>query len=106
MPFDVIIAALKRKFADFAISEFRDNRRIVVKPALVFDMLQTLKNEHAFDMLFELTAVEYLKYPSAADRFGVIYDLLNMTTGERVYVKTLLNEPHPTLPSAFPLWKG
>jgi NADH-quinone oxidoreductase subunit C len=57
-------------------------------------------------MLAELTAIDYLKYPNATDRFGVVYILLNITTGERVVVKTALNEPEPTLPSAFPLWKG
>jgi NADH-quinone oxidoreductase subunit C len=57
-------------------------------------------------MLFELTAVDYLKYPNATDRFGVVYGLVNTATGERVYVKTWLNEPDLALPSAFPLWGG
>ncbi len=96
MAFDTIIAALKTKVADLATSEFRDNRRIVVKPASVFEVLQTLKNEHGFNMLFELTAADYLKYPHATDRFGVIYRLLNMAPGERVNVKTLLNGPDLT----------
>jgi NADH-quinone oxidoreductase subunit C len=106
MAFDTILTALKAKFADLATTEFRDNRRVVVKPAQVFDVLKTLKVEHGFDMLFELTAADYLKYPNATDRFGVVYGLLNMTTGERVYVRTFLNEPDLMLPSAFPLWKG
>ena len=29
-----------------------------------------------------------------------------MSTGERVFVKTALNEPDLTLPSAYPLWRG
>jgi NADH-quinone oxidoreductase subunit C len=106
MPFETIVTALKTKFADIATSEFRDNRRIVAQPAQVFDVLKALKDEHGFDMLFELTAADYLKYPNAVDRFGVVYGVLNTTTGERVYVRTFLNEPELTLPSAFPLWKG
>jgi NADH-quinone oxidoreductase subunit C len=106
MALDTIVTALKSKFADLATSEFRDNRRIVVKPAHLFEVLQALKDQHGFDMLFELTAADYLKYPNATDRFGVVYGLLNMATGERVYVKTWLNEPDPTLPSAYSLWKG
>ncbi|MBI3821666.1 MAG: NADH-quinone oxidoreductase subunit C [Planctomycetes bacterium] len=106
MAFDVIVNALKTKFADLATSEFRDNRRIVVKPAQLFDVLTSLKTEHGFDMLFEMTAADYLKYPNATDRFGVVYGLLSTASGERVYVKTWLNEPELTLPSAFPLWKG
>ena len=106
MPFEIIVTSLKTKFADVATSEFRDNRRIVVKPVQVFDVLKSLKDEHGFDMLFELTAADYLKYPNAVDRFGVVYGLLNLKTGERVWVKTWLNEPELTLPSAYPLWAG
>ena len=106
MPFDAIVTALKTRFPDLAISEFRDNRRIVVKPSQVIGVLEALKNEHGFDMLFELTAADYLKYPNATDRFGVVYGLANTQTGERIYVKTWLNEPDVTLPSAYPLWKG
>ena len=106
MPFDTIVASLRSTFAALATSEFRDNRRVVVKPDQLFDVLQALKEEHGFDMLAELTAADYLKYPNATDRFGVVYGLLNIATGERIYVKTWLNEPELTLPSAFPLWKG
>ena len=106
MAFETIITALRTRFPDLATSEFRDNRRIVVKPAQVFDILKSLRDEHGFDMLFELTAADYLKYPNAKDRFGVVYGVLNTQTGERVFVRTFLNEPELTLPSAFPLWKG
>jgi NADH-quinone oxidoreductase subunit C len=99
---------LKEKFgADaFATTQFRDNRRVVVKPGQLFAILECLKQQCGFDMLVDMTAVDYLKYPDARDRFGVIYALLNTQSGERVYVKTFLNEPELTLPSAFPLWKG
>jgi NADH-quinone oxidoreductase subunit C len=90
----------------FTTSEFRDNFRIIVAPTQVFAALQCLKNDCGFDMLIDITAADYLYYPNARDRFGVIYALLNMTTGERLYVKTFLNEPGLTLLSAFPLWKG
>ena len=90
----------------FTTSEFRDNFRIIVAPTQVFAALQCLKNDCGFDMLIDITAADYLYYPNARDRFGVIYALLNMTTGERLYVKTFLNESDLTLLSAFPLWKG
>ena len=99
---------LKARFgADgFTTSVFRDNRRVMVAPARLFEVLQCLKEECGFDMLVELSAVDYLHYPDARDRFGVVYALRNMATGERVYVKTYLNEPDLTVPSAYPLWKG
>src|SRR5260370_18459521 len=106
MAFDSIVTALKTKFADLTTSEFGENGGLVVKPAQLFDVLKALKEEHGFDMLFELTAADYLKYPNAIDRFGVVYGLLNLKTGERVFVKTFLNEPDLTICSAFALWKG
>jgi NADH-quinone oxidoreductase subunit C len=105
MPYEDL---LKQRFgADgFTASAFRDNKRVVVAPDRLFAVLRCLKEEAGFDMLIDVTAVDYLNYPNARDRFGVVYALLNTTTGERVYVKTHLNEPDLTVPSAFPLWKG
>jgi NADH-quinone oxidoreductase subunit C len=99
---------LKERFGpdSFGTSQFRDNRRIIVATDRVFAFLKCLKEEAGFDMLSELTAVDYLKYPEARDRFGVVYALLNTQTGERIFVKTFLNEPDLRLPSAFPLWKA
>ena len=90
----------------FATAQFRDNRRLLVKPELLLEFLKFLKEECGFDMLFEMTAVDYLKYPDARDRYGVIYGLLNTATGERSFVKTFVNDPDPVLPSAYSLWKG
>lgn len=108
MPFDALQAALRERFGadSFTTSAFRDNQRLIVAPGRVFEFLKSLKQDHGFDLLFELTAVDYLTYPGARDRFGVIWGLTNTTTGERVYLKTFLNDPDLTLPSAFSLWKG
>ena len=105
MPYDDVLRA-KLGPDSFTTSQFRDNRRVVVKPAHVFAVLKCLKEECGFDMLFEMTAADYLKYPDAKDRFGVVYGLLNMASGERVFVRTFVNEPEPSLPSAFKLWKS
>ena len=90
----------------FTTAQFRDNRRILVAADRLYRTLQCLKEQCGFDQLAELTAVDYLKYPDARDRFGVVYILVNTASGERVVVKTHVNDPDPTLPSAFPLWKG
>jgi NADH-quinone oxidoreductase subunit C len=108
MSHDEILAVLRERLGaeSFSTSLFRDNRRVLVAPAKLFATLQCLKQECGFDMLIDLTAVDYLHYPDARDRFGVVYALLNVDTGVRVYVKTHLNEPNLELPSAFPLWKA
>lgn len=88
------------------VTQFRDNTRLHVAPDRVYELLESLKGQYGFDMLFELTAVDYLYYPDAVDRYGVIYGVLNTETGERLFVKTMVNDPDPTLPSVFPLWKS
>jgi NADH-quinone oxidoreductase subunit C len=87
-------------------STFRDNRRIVVPAEKLYDILQSLKDDQGFDMLAEITAVDYLEYPDATDRFGVVYVLVNTLTGERLIVKTFVNPPEPQLPSVYSLWRG
>lgn len=87
-------------------SVFRDNRRVDVSRELVFDLLACLKQQHGFDMLVDLTAIDYLEYPEATDRFGVIYLLLNTESGERLTVRTSVNLPAPSLPSIYSLWRG
>lgn len=92
--------------AELEESQYRDNRRLHVAPERVYQLLEALKLQHGFDMLFEIAGVDYLYYPDATDRYGVIYGLLNTTTGERIFVKTMLNDPDPRVPSAVPLWQS
>ncbi|HEY3392263.1 MAG TPA: NADH-quinone oxidoreductase subunit C [Lacipirellulaceae bacterium] len=91
---------------DITESTFRDNRRVVVPSEKVYFVLEHLWREQGFDMLVEMTAVDYLEYPNATDRFGVIYCLLNTISGERLIVKTFLNPPELQLPSVYPLWRS
>src|SRR5262249_8091359 len=89
-----------------AASQFRDNFRIIVDAARVYPVLECLKRECGFDMLAELTAVDYLHFPEARDRYGVIYVLVNTATGLRLVVKPFVNDPEPSLPSVYALWNG
>jgi NADH-quinone oxidoreductase subunit C len=105
---DEISAALRERFGpdSFATSEFRDNKRVIVPAERVYGVLEFLKGQCGFDMLAELTAVDYLRYPDARDRYGVVYGLLDTRSGTRLVVKTFVNDPDPALPSAYPLWTG
>jgi NADH-quinone oxidoreductase subunit C len=97
---------LKEHFgaAHVEASRFRDNVRFDVPPTTVFEALTFLKGECRFDLLAELTAADLLEYPDTRDRFRVL--LVNTATGERINVRTHVNDPDPTLPSAVPLWQG
>ena len=104
----LLLAQLQSRFpaGSLTFSEFRDNRRVEVPASRLIEVLQFLKTECGCDFLSEITAVDYLEYEDAKDRFGVVYVLVNTATGERLILKTFVNDPNPTLPSATPLWKS
>lgn len=104
-PSAATIDALKSRFAA-TYSEFRGETRVVVPAERAYESLQFLKADRGFDFLAELTCVDYLNYRGATDRFGLVYILVNTSTGERITVRTFLNEPDLTIPSAVPLWEG
>lgn len=85
---------------------FRDNRFIDVPAEQVLQLLSGLKTQFSFDMLVDITAVDWLDYEGATDRFSVVYLLLNVDSGERLTVRTAVNLPDPALPSVCSLWMG
>jgi NADH-quinone oxidoreductase subunit C len=60
----------------------------------------------AFDMLMDLTAVDYLRYPGREDgpRFEVVYHLYSVAHNHRVRIKTRVEEDDAVVPSAVGLW--
>lgn len=98
--------ALGARFPHLEWSSFRDNHRLHIGPDRIFEILRTLKEAFGFDLLVDIAGVDYLEYPGAKNRYGVVYTLVNTKTGLRLYVKTFANDPAPKLPSVFSLWKG
>jgi NADH-quinone oxidoreductase subunit C len=100
------IAALKQQFPQLTDSEFRGQARVVAPREQSFDLLKTCKEKHGFDLLVDVTCVDYLNYRDATDRFGLVYLLANTTTNERLTVRVFVNDPDPTVASVVPLWAG
>jgi NADH-quinone oxidoreductase subunit C len=89
-----------------AVSEFKGNTRLVIPAEKIDTVLCGFKENLGFDMLCDLAGIDYLNYPEATDRYAVVYSLTNTTTGERVFLKTFVNDPDPELPSVVSLWEG
>ncbi len=100
------ISGLKAAFPDVSFSEFRGQARVVVPRAAIYRVLETLKSQRGFDLLVDLTCVDYLHYRDAKDRFGLVYLLANTRTNERLTVRTFVNDPEPSVPSVVGLWEG
>jgi NADH-quinone oxidoreductase subunit C len=104
--------ALKNGCEPLQISEFRGESRVVVSKKKLLDAMRLLKESRRFDLLVDVTCVDYLNYRlsedkrDAANRFGLVYLLANTETNERLTMRVYLNEPDLSVPSLVPLWAG
>jgi NADH-quinone oxidoreductase subunit C len=87
-------------------SEFRGDSRVVVAKPRLLEAMRLLKDERQFDLLVDVTCVDYLNYRDASDRFGLVYLLASTSTNERITVRVFVNEPDLTVPSVYDLWRG
>ena len=63
-------------------------------------VLQTLRDDHAYQQLMEIAGVDY---PDRAERFEVVYMLQSLTKNHRVMVKCSADENAP-IPTVTTLW--
>ncbi len=77
------VAATGAQFPSITWSEFRGDTRGVVPRDELFAVLTFLRNARGFDLLVDITCVDYLNYRDAEDRFGLVY-LLSNTADERI----------------------
>ncbi len=91
---------------DLETSTFRGDTRVVVPPHSIYSVLGFARDRLRFDLLVDITCVDYLGYRGAVDRFGLVYLLASTETNERITLRVFLNEPHVAVPSAVPLWEG
>jgi NADH-quinone oxidoreductase subunit C len=64
--------------------------------------------ELRLDMLMDLTAVDYLTWPSrrTRPRYEVVYHLYSTHTHTRIRLKAPVPEDDPAIDSVCPIWKG
>jgi NADH-quinone oxidoreductase subunit C len=80
----------------------------VVERAGLVDALRFCRDEPAlaFDMLTDLTAADYLKFPGREDglRFEVVYQLYSLPHNHRLRLKVRVDEDDAVVPTAVELW--
>jgi NADH-quinone oxidoreductase subunit C len=107
-------ADLLARLAELAGSALRDGQvrlghaTALAERTALADLLRVCRDDAAlrFDMLMDLTAVDYLTYPGReqAPRFEVVYHLYSVSHNHRLRVKVEVDEDDPVVPSAVPLW--
>jgi NADH-quinone oxidoreductase subunit C len=110
MPFappavDDVLASLVQRFGPLESSVYRGQTRLVVPESDAFDVLQFLA-AGGFDLLVDVTCVDYLEYRGASRRYGLVYLLASTTTNQRLTVRVYVDDPEPTIRSVVPIWAG
>ena len=102
-----VLTALKAKFPQVSDRPSADHPAVDVPRADLVEVLRYLRDEHAFDLLMDLTAIDWAQ--CASPRFTMVYHLLSTTRAGsymRVAVACAGSEIEPTSPSVVHLWAG
>jgi NADH-quinone oxidoreductase subunit C len=81
---------------------FRNRATLIVDPARIRPALEWLKGR-GYRFLASIHGVDY--YPEEP-RLGVLYELLDMDSVDRLTVKARVSTEQPELDSAVPLWRA
>ncbi|HXH83477.1 MAG TPA: NADH-quinone oxidoreductase subunit C [Candidatus Tectomicrobia bacterium] len=110
MPGVDVLQRLRDRFGASILEthDHRGDRTAVVDRAALLDVLRACRDEPdlGFDMLMDLTAVDYLAYGGGHDgpRFEVVYHLYALGHNHRVRIKVRVEEDDAVVPSATGLW--
>ena len=105
-----ILARLRERMGDrvLATHEYRGDHTAVVSREGLLAALTLCRDDAAlgFDMLVDVTAVDYLRFPGREDgpRFEVVYHLYSVANGHRVRLKAPVEQDDPVVPTASGLW--
>ena len=87
---------------------YRGDHTAILARAAVTGALAFCRDDAAlrFDMLIDLTAVDYLKYPGREDgpRFDVIYHLYSVDHNHRLRLKVPVEQDDASVPTASGVW--
>ncbi len=113
----VIVEAMRSRFAGLSFEPRPllvssgppgDQWYVRIEPERLVEVLRFLRDDPrtSFEQLCDLTCVDYLNFPGATDRYGVIYSLLSLRHNHRLWVKCFVNDPDPRVPSVVSIWPG
>jgi len=105
-----ILARLRERLGDrlLATHEYRGDHTAVLSREGLAAALAFCRDDDAlgFDMLMDVTAVDYLRFPGREDgpRFEVVYHLYSVANQHRVRLKVSVEQDDPVVPTASGLW--
>jgi NADH-quinone oxidoreductase subunit C len=102
-----LVARLREGVADAVLAShaFRGDATAIVPREKLLEVCGFLRDEpdFRFDMLVDITAVDYL---GRRPRFEVVYHFYSLPLNHRLRIKVALGEGDPSVPSLVPIWAG
>lgn len=102
-----LLGRLREGFGEAVVSthQFRGDASAIVRRERLLDICRWLRDDPdlRFDMLLDVTAVDYL---GRSPRFEVVYHFYSIEKNHRFRLKVPLEESDLKLPSLVPLWIG
>lgn len=104
---DPLLQRLREQLGEAVLSthDFRGDLTAILDRGSLIAACEFLRDdpENDFDMLMDVTAVDYL---GRRPRFEVVYHLYSVEKNHRIRLKVPLEEDDPKLPSVIPVWQG
>ena len=98
-----VIESVSERF-NAPVDEFRNEFTLIVHPEQIVEVCRALRDEYGFNLLSELTAVDY--WPQGSPRFHVIYGLRSLPQNLILLLRVPLNGNSPELPSIVELFRN
>ena len=92
-----VVKALQDKF-NATYEEFRGEVHVFLAAEQIIEALTLLRDNHEFELLSALTAVDY--WPQESPRFHVIYQLSSIAKNVTVQLRVPVNGDQPKVPTA------
>jgi NADH-quinone oxidoreductase subunit C len=90
------VAALEARFGA-AYQDFRGETTVFLRPDQIVEACQLLRDNFGFNMLSELTAVDY--WPQQEPRFHVFYQLNSLNEHKRLGLRVPIPGIRPSIPT-------
>lgn len=90
-----------------SVEEYRGDITLIVPKDNIHGVVKFLKQEHPFNVMMDLFAVDYLKYSvPMPERFAVVYNLYSMMHHDRIFLKCWVAEEDPKIDSIHDIYKA
>ena len=101
-----VLEQLGTRFAQ-ETSDLKEERGLrwgYVQKSAIKKVLNFLKTECDFNVLMDLTCVDYLHWEEKADRFEIVYNVYSTKRNDRVVLRVRVSEDDAVIDSAASIW--